>query len=108
MPPFRRLLGCQGEGQLIGIARDNLPGSFTLNCVHMETAHPQPTPSRSSLCELLKYLLSLGTGCAGLGGEGVSKAVRSCPVSFPSLQAVLSWRGHLKPAPGFQSGRASF
>ena len=74
-------LGCRDEGQLLGIARDNPPGPFTLNCAHMETAHPPPLPSRSSLCEL-KYLLSLSAGWAGLGGEEVSKAIRSCPVSF--------------------------
>lgn len=36
--------GRQGEGQLLGPARDDLPGPFPLSCAHMETAHPQPPP----------------------------------------------------------------
>lgn len=80
--------GCPGEGEL-----RRRPGMASQAFPWAGPTWRQPThslPSSSSLCELLKYLLSLGTGWAGLGGKGVTEAPRSGPVICPPLQAVLS------------------
>lgn len=60
-----------------------------------------PSPSSSSLCDLLKYLLSLGTGWAGLGGreslrlpEAALSPVHPCRLS--SAEEAIS---ELPPGP---------
>lgn len=75
---------CQGEGQLLGPVRDDLPGPFPLSCARIETAHPQPPPPVPA-CVNFSNICFPWALFGRLGREGVSEAPRSGPCLLSTL-----------------------